>query len=233
MRKLFDALFRYPPLDLREVDYDRYWRVKTGGALGVPNAYQRLRAAWIADRLEPHASVLDIGCGDGAVLIAIRQRKPIDACGVDTSTYALDFVASRGIRTIRRTLDRPECLDDLPVADHILLLEVLEHLPAPERFLQRALEKSRKSVFFSFPNTGYLLHRLRLVLGRFPLQWEAHPGEHLRFWTYRDLRWWLGELGYLGHTAIHVYKGVPILNRVWKGLFGGAFLCELVHDRRR
>ncbi len=214
-------------LDLREVDYDHYWRVKTGGKMGVPNSYQRIRAAWIASRIDDNASVLDLGCGDGALLMEIRKQKPVSVYGVDVSKYALDFVASNDIPTFHRNLGEPDCLDDLPEVDHVLLLELLEHMPDPERFLQQALNKTRKSVFFSFPNTGYILYRAQLLFGRFPVQWETHPGEHLRFWTYRDLRWWLGELGYLDRTSIHIYKGIPGLKRVWKGLFGRAFICEL------
>lgn len=213
-----------------QVHYDEYWRVKAGDQMGVPNSYQHIRAAWIADRIDRGASVLDLGCGDGAVLMEIRKRRPIDPLGVDVSKYALDFVASMGIPTLHRNLGGPECLDDLPVVDHILLLEVLEHMPEPEHFLQRALHKTRKSVFFSFPNTGYIHYRAQLLFGRFPVQWEIHPGEHLRFWTYRDLRWWLDELGYLKKTTIRVYKGVPGLNQVWKGLFGRAFICELLRE---
>jgi methionine biosynthesis protein MetW len=217
-------------LNLDEVDYDHYWRIKTAGQMGVPNSYQRIRAAWIADRIENGASVLDLGCGDGSVLLEIRKRKPIEAHGVDFSQYALDFVASQGIPTLLRNLEGPECLDDLPEVDHILLLEVLEHMQEPERFLKRALEKSRKSLFFSFPNTGYILFRTQLLFGRFPVQWETHPGEHLRFWTFGDLRWWLRELGYFDRTTIHVYKGIPVLNRAWRGLFGRAFICELLRE---
>jgi len=219
-------------LALREVDYDKYWRVKTGGQLGVPNSYQRIRAAWIADRINAEASVLDLGCGDGAVLMEIRKRKPIDPYGVDFSKYALDFVASNGIPTMLRDISEPECLDDLPEVDHILLLEVLEHMAEPENFLQRALNKVRKSVFFSFPNTGFIRYRAQLLFGRFPVQWEVHPGEHLRFWTYRDLRWWLAELGYAERTDIHVYKGIPVLNKLWKAGFGRAFICELFRETK-
>ena len=38
------------------------------------------------------------------------------------------------------------------------------------------------------------MHRLRYMLGRFPLQWIVNPNEHIRFWTLKDLIWWLDYL---------------------------------------
>jgi hypothetical protein len=100
----------------------------------------------------------------------------------------------------------------------VLLLEVLEHMQNPEAFLENVKLICRKNIL-SIPNTGFLLWRLRLLFGRFPIQWKVHPGEHLRYWTYRDLVWWLNELGYSGRCNIHGYEGMPLLNKFWPSLF--------------
>ena len=63
---------------------------------------------------------------------------------------------------------------------------------SPEEFLLELLEnKSIEKVFFSIPNSGFFMHRIRYMLGRFPLQWIVNPNEHIRFWTLKDLIWWL------------------------------------------
>ena len=78
----------------------------------------------------------------------------------------------------------------------ITAFEVFEHLDEPEESLLYFLSKTESAVVFSVPNTGYIIHRLRLLFGYFPFQWKSHPGEHLRYWTYKDMKWWLSV--YLG-----------------------------------
>jgi methionine biosynthesis protein MetW len=177
--------------------------------------------------LSEGASVLDIGCGDGAVLLYLKRNKNLHAFAADISEKALGYLETQGVKTIRFDLNRPEEIPSLPEVDHILLLEVLEHMQNPEAFLKRIEAKARRSVIFSFPNTGYFAYRIRLLLGRTPMQWRSHPGEHLRFWTHQDLVWWLTALGYAGRATIRVYEGLPILNRLWGGLFAMGFVVRI------
>ena len=116
-------------------------------------------------------------------------------------------------------------LEKVKKTDHLLLLEVLEHLPHSEKVLATAYEKSRRGIFFSFPNSGFFIYRLRLLFGKFPMQWRVYPNEHLRFWTVADLKWWLRAQGYTEYD-IFFYKGIPLLNRLWPSLFAaGLFVC--------
>jgi methionine biosynthesis protein MetW len=225
--RLYRSLFAYPRLFLEQPDYDAYWRQKRGKNLGICNPYQQARAEWIVQNVEAGASVLDLGCGDGAVLLHMLRFKRLEVTGADVSSHALDFLARQGVTTIKAQFEDPHVLQSMPEVDHILMLEVLEHIQNSENLLKAAIRKARRSVFVSFPNTGYYVYRLRLLLGRFPVQWRVHPGEHLRYWTLRDLKWWLNELGHGAKARIHVYEGVPVLNRVFPGLFGAAFIFEL------
>ena len=59
------------------------------------------------------------------------------------------------------------------------------------------------------------------------MQWTLHPGEHLRFWTYRDLKWWLNELSLIDKSTVHIYEGIPLLNKLWRGLFGAGFIVKI------
>ena len=63
------------------------------------------------------------------------------------------------------------------------------------------------------------------------MQWALHPGEHLRFWTYRDLKWWLKELGFDKQSEVYVYEGIPVLNKLWKGLFGAGFMIKIKKEK--
>lgn len=215
--------------DIREpeVDYDAYWKVKTArNELGKPNPFQRERAQFVAERIDENDTLLDVGCGDGAVILAVNQQKPVRLIAADVSSYVLDFLRDQQIETTRFdfTTDR---VGDLPNADHVLLLEVLEHMQNPEAFLEEVCQVCRKSIFFSVPNTGFIAWRLRLLFGSFPVQWKVHPGEHLRYWTLRDMRWWLDQLGYGGRYELYGYEGFPFLNRLWPALFAQGLIVQI------
>jgi len=229
--KLADAyrlIFGTSPLRLEQTDYDSYWRDKRGATMGALNSFQEARARWILPRITPGSTVLDVGCGDGAVLQYLTKRASFHAIGADVSKVALQHLQSQGIQTIPFDSNDFEAIRALPEVDHIMLFEILEHMQNPERFLSLIQTKARKSVFFSFPNSGYFAYRLRLLFGRSIKQWRLHPGEHLRYWTYADLTWWLRELSLDTRTTFTVYEGLPGLNRLWPSLFGMAFVGEII-----
>ena len=226
-KEITKQITHYPELVLEEPSYDDYWKNKRGQNLGYSNSWQKQRGDWIVNRIEKGASVLDIGCGDGGVLLYMKSKKDFKAVGADISDIVLEFMKSRNIDVIKFNINDFNSIDDLPEVDYILLLEVLEHMPNPEKFLKMIMNKAKKAVFFSFPNSGYISYRLRLLFGSFPMQWMLHPGEHLRFWTYRDLKWWLKEMGLFKKSTISIYEGIPVLNIFWKGLFGAGFIVEL------
>ncbi len=216
-----------PPLQNQTVDYDAYWEVRRGMQMGRLNAYQQDRVDWIKPRIADGDSVMDLGCGDGSILKALKTDLSIDAVAVEFSQNSIQHLKEAGLKTICCDLRDKPAVDALPKADHLLLLEVLEHLPQPEDFLLKLLPKARRSVIFSFPNTGYVSYRLRLLFGRFPVQWRLHPGEHLRFWTFTDLHWWLNELKLIHQAEMGVYQGFPKLNQWWPNLFGAAMICQI------
>ena len=117
-------------------------------------------------------------------------------------------------------------IDKIKTYDYISALEILEHIQNPENALIQLINKSNIAVFISFPNTGYIFYRLRFLLGRFPVQWRLHPGEHLRFWTYKDLKWWLTKLN-ITNYKIHTYEGLPFLNKLFPSIFAEAFLIQI------
>lgn len=213
-----------------ENDYDAYWDARGSKMELSLNSWQKERASFVLEKLRrfPQVSVLDIGCGDGSFLAYLKHKGHSgNLSGVDVSIRALEVAKHFGINA--QTLDfaaDPIILQSLPSADFVLLLEVLEHMPNSELLLAEAYKKAEKGVFFSIPNTGYFIFRLRLLFGKTPMQWRVHPGEHLRFWTKTDLVWWLNALGYKNYEVVG-YKGVPLLNALWPALFAGGLIVYL------
>lgn len=239
LRKIFYQLklwakdiFFYPQERLvleDSLDYDRYWEEKRGSAVGVLSDWQKARADIILKTLRRESSVTvgDIGCGEGSILKYLMDRAPISrATGYDGSSFVLEKAKQIGMNAVLLDLNRTEELSKIEKADYQLLLEVIEHFPHSEKILAAAYKKANKGVFFSFPNSGFFTYRLRLLFGKFPKQWIRFPNEHLRFWTARDLKWWLDAQGYKNYK-IFFYKGVPVLNKIWPSLFAAGFVVNL------
>ncbi len=108
----------------------------------------------------------------------------------------------------------------------MILSEIIEHVPDPESLLDSLRPFARQAIIVSIPNTGFHQHRLRLLLGRFPLQWVVTPGEHLRYWTLADFRWWARQIGFEISAEIP-YEGTPILKSIYPSLFAAAFVYVL------
>jgi len=229
------AIFLYPQEHIQDtVDYEIYWdsRKNTMGGL---NSWQEKRASIVSDLIrsaEKPVSIVDIGCGDGAIINYLKKKNNIrKAVGVDVSQKILEVAKQFDIETFQIDFRDIKNLKDIPGADFVLLLEVLEHLPNSEELLRFCFDKANNGVFFSFPNSGYFLFRLRLLFGKFPLQWGVHPGEHLRFWTNRDVKWWLKALGYKDYT-IFCYEGIPVLNKIFPSLFSAGILVFVKNIER-
>ena len=207
-------------------DYEKYWEERLSGENKPLNGFQMERADWVAARIRPSTTVLDIGCGDGGILMRLREKAKITPFGADVSPTVLGYLEKRNIPSFQMDLNG-QGLDGLPDCDHILLFEILEHLQNPETLLRAAVSKARQSVFFSIPNTGYFPYRLRMLFGFFPVQWRVHPGEHVRFWTLDDMRWWINELGFSERCEITAYRGIPVLNKLFPNLFGMGIIGEI------
>jgi 2-polyprenyl-3-methyl-5-hydroxy-6-metoxy-1,4-benzoquinol methylase len=228
LKESLKSLFTYPKMSVENVDYDAYWRDKRGKEMGALSGWQKERAEYVVKTIQSFSgdsyTVLDVGCGGGSILRHIKSKSGNVSrmIGFDVSSFALDRAEEFGVETHLIDITSLE-EDSIPEVDFAFALEILEHIPDSEKMLKDLFTHSREGVFFSFPNTGFIAHRLRLLFGKFPLQWRLSPGEHVRFWTYADLSWWLKSLGYR-NARINTYKGVPLLKYVWPSLFAAAFI---------
>jgi len=217
----------YPKMKIN-IDYDKYWLAKRGKNLGQLSDFQKERANIILNHLEDKTSIKDIGCGDGAILNYLSKHiKFSKIYGVDVSDIVLEYINKLGFIPIKLDINNLNEIKKLPTTECTLALEILEHLSNPEEVLLELLKTTDKKLIFSIPNTGFIGHRLRLLFGSFPLQWRTHPAEHLRFWTYKDIKWWLKELELYKNLKIYLYEGIPILNKICSSLFAMGILVVI------
>lgn len=209
-----------PLADFR--DYDDYWE-KRG------KQEPKYRFVWVAGRLPDHGTVLDVGCGDGAFLEHVRERKPgLSLLGVDGSEAAISKLRAKGLDgEVVKDLNTPD-LSRFHDVDVIVAMELIEHLPEPELLMAEFL-KTRADVFhITIPNMGFIVSRLRLALGgRMPLTAIVyHIKEHLRFWTVRDFHQWADHCGF-EVVEFAGQNGFAGLWRVWPSLFARQMIYVL------
>jgi 2-polyprenyl-3-methyl-5-hydroxy-6-metoxy-1,4-benzoquinol methylase len=229
LKQSIRQIFDYPKIVLENVDYDSYWKDKRGKEMGELSDWQIERANFVVRLLKVFEngkkfSFVDIGCGDGSILNFLKEKNILSqGTGIDMSEFALERVRQFGFSTQKEDITDPSFLTRMPTSEYFLLFEILEHIPHSEKMLKEVYSSSTKGVFFSFPNTGFVVHRFRLLFGKFPLQWRLSPGEHVRFWTRADLLWWLHSQDYK-NFKIHTYKGVPFLNKIWPAFFAAGLV---------
>lgn len=121
-------------------------------------------------------TVLDLGCGDGH-LFELLSNKIVkkESVGLDISPEAVRKVVAKGFNARVHSFDDPLPFEH-STFDHVVLLDVLEHVYDPTSLLREAARVSKKSVIISVPNFSSLPARLQTLLGRVPENNRPHKG---------------------------------------------------------
>jgi methionine biosynthesis protein MetW len=163
-------------MDFPEVfeNYEKYHSAINTGNLS--------RAKLIEDWIEPNATVLDVGVGDGTVSEYLIKNKKVNVIGLDISATACEKARQLGIETEIRDITNGLGLADCTLYDYILLLEVIEHTAYPHRILIDAINHAKKGVIVTIPNSAYIKWRIQMLRGYVPRQ----SFTHLHFWSVKD-----------------------------------------------
>ena len=139
----------------------------------------------IAEMIAPDSRVLDIGCGDGALLDHLVHVKGIDARGIELSQEGVNACVSHGLSVVQGDADTD--LVDYPdgAFDYAVLSQTLQATRAPHELLRQLVRIAYRAIV-SFTNFGYLGIRWRLLVGgRMPAigdngdHWYDTPNIHL------------------------------------------------------
>src|SRR5207244_4638789 len=115
----------------------------------------------IAEMIEPGARVLDIGCGDGALLAFLAREKGVDARGIELSQSGVNACVRHGLSVIQGDADRD--LDAFPVGafDVAVLSQTLQATREPRHVLETLIRIGKRAIV-SFLNLGFSRIRVRL-----------------------------------------------------------------------
>jgi methionine biosynthesis protein MetW len=141
--------------------------------------------------LVPHGShVLDLGCGNGALLALLRDARGCTGYGVELDDAQLLECVQRGVHTIQRNLDEGLAIFADRAFDVVLQLDTLQNLRNTEQMLLETVRVGRIGIV-SFPNFAHWPNRLSVLRGRMPVtkalpyQWYDTPnirvGTHVDF----------------------------------------------------
>lgn len=169
--------------------------------------------AIISELVEPNTKVLDLGCGDGALLHWLAQNKNVDGRGIEIDGSLVQRAIGRGVAVYQGDIDQG--LADYPdqAFDYVILSQTLQEMLHPLRVLREMLRVGR-SIIVAFPNFGHWSVRLaHLVSGRapktklFPYAWYDSPNIH--FLTVRDFEELVAREGWVEERKIFLAGRIP------------------------
>ncbi|HEX8420221.1 MAG TPA: methionine biosynthesis protein MetW, partial [Sphingomonas sp.] len=140
--------------------------------------------AIIAQHVTRDSHILDVGCGDGQLMAALRDARGCDARGLELRPGNVAAAVARGLSVIQGDADVD--LADYPDQsfDYAILSQTLQTAHAPDAVLDHLLRIGRRA-FVSFPNFAHWRVRLSLMWGgrmpvtrQLPEQWFDTPNIH-------------------------------------------------------
>ena len=145
--------------------------------------------AFIAHWVPANAHVLDVGCGDGAMMHYLQSGKGCTGYGIEIADDKLLESAQRGINVIQQDMEKGLAIFGDNSFDTVLCLQSLQMMQHVEALLRDIVRVGAEAIV-SFPNFAYWPHRLALLKGRMPVsktlpyQWYDTP--NLRCATISD-----------------------------------------------
>jgi hypothetical protein len=179
----------------------------------------------VALRMVPEgASVVDLGGGNGTMARELKKK----GCRITVVDTHLDLEQEENITTVEAGVEE---LAEIPTAEVVLLMDIIEHIRRKEQFL--LLEKIRAmgsthptKVIISVPNSVFLPVRVMMMLGRINYGRRGILDEtHAFLFTRHSLRslllsagYRLGRIEYTAAPIAFVLPGLPRFSQFLSGM---------------
>jgi methionine biosynthesis protein MetW len=179
---------------------------------------ERVDLKIISGFVTPGARVLDVGCGDGALLQRLETEKQADGRGIELSQKGVNEAVARGLSVVQGDADHDLATYPDAAFDFVILSQTLQATRNPRTVLEQLLRIGQKAVV-SIPNFGNWRVRSQLLLnGRMPItedlpySWYDTPNIH--FCTVRDFVSLIEDVDAQIEKAVALYGNDRVLNRV-------------------
>ncbi len=176
----------------------------------------------IASMILPNSRVLDVGCGDGELLLRLIEDKNIRPEGIELDQNLVAAAINRGLSVIHRDIEREinSYADDS--FDYVILSQTMQTLKSPDKVFKQLLRVGKK-VIVSFPNFAYFGSRLQLLFSgtapitkELPFSWYNSPNIH--FLSLKDFEKFCEHLGAKIEKKIPLIMNRPISVRIFPNL---------------
>jgi methionine biosynthesis protein MetW len=143
----------------------------------------------IARLVPAGARVLDLGCGDGALLELLQRERGCTGYGIEIDDDNVLACVKRGVDVIQLNLDEGLSMFDDDTFDVVLQIDTLQHLRNTETMLRETARVGKVGIV-AFPNFAHWPNRLSVLRGRMPVtrrlpyQWYDTP--NIRVGTFKD-----------------------------------------------
>ena len=186
------------------------------------NGNLRVDLGLIADMVAPGSRVLDVGCGDGALLAWLDRHKDVDGRGIELSMAGVSAAVAHGLSVIQGDADTDLRHYPSGAFDYVILSQTLQATYEPRSVLNNMLRIGRHAIV-SFPNFGHWKVRTHLLLhGRMPmtdtLAYEWYETPNIHFCTIRDFQQLCRDLDIVVERSIALTRHGTML----PGCRGGA-----------
>lgn len=138
----------------------------------------------IANWVHPNAKVLDLGCGDGALLAALRERRNAHGYGIEIANENIVRCIANNVNVIQMDLESGLSGFEAASFDFVILSQTLQAMKNTEQTMLEMLRVGKQAIV-TFPNFGHWSHRLQVIRGAMPVsdqlpyQWYDTPNIHL------------------------------------------------------
>jgi len=185
----------------------------------------------IASLIPPGSRVLDLGCGDGALLALLRDERGCTGYGIELDDAKVMACVARGVNVIQHNLEEGLSIFDDNSFDVVLQLDTLQHLRNTEAMLRETARIGRIGLV-SFPNFAHWPHRLSVLRGRMPVsrslpyQWYDTP--NIRVATFADFEILARKNGLRILESFGWHAGQEV--RLWPNLLASTAVFKFEHE---
>jgi methionine biosynthesis protein MetW len=167
----------------------------------------------IARLVPPGSRVLDLGCGDGALMAHLQATRGCTGYGVEIDDAKVHACIKRGVNVLQINLEDGLAVFEDDSFDVVLQIDTLQHLRNAETMLRETARVGHTGVV-AFPNFAHWPNRLAVLQGRMPVtkrlpyQWYDTP--NIRVGTFADFEVLARSCGLTINDSFGLHEGQEV-----------------------